>query len=256
MSNRILKESICMSREIDALTDFQECLFYRLIVKADDFGICPADPVILAHLLYPRREHTDKEQIREALGHFASLGLIRLYTAGDDTYLQLVSWSKHQRIRSCVRRNPAPEDGEPVPPAEAGKSKRKKKAEPKEKAGPAEPEEQEEPDGQAGREQDHAVIRELPVAELPLNDNTLYGVTRAEADEWARLYPAVNVEAELRKMAGWCAANPQRRKTRSGIRRFVNGWLAREQDRGQGVSLRPLPENPFIRMALEGKEDE
>lgn len=34
MGNRILKESICMSREIDALTDFQECLFCRIFFNA------------------------------------------------------------------------------------------------------------------------------------------------------------------------------------------------------------------------------
>ena len=33
-------------------------------------------------------------------------------------------------------------------------------------------------------------------------------------------------------MAGWLDANPTRRKTKAGIRRFVNGWLAKEQDRG------------------------
>jgi hypothetical protein len=32
-------------------------------------------------------------------------------------------------------------------------------------------------------------------------------------------------------MAGWLDANPTRRKTRSGIRRFISGWLAKEQNR-------------------------
>ena len=38
MPNRILKESICRSEEIDSLSWFEEVLFYRLIVICDDFG--------------------------------------------------------------------------------------------------------------------------------------------------------------------------------------------------------------------------
>ena len=57
MGNRILKESICTSNEIDALTWFEEVLFYRLIVSADDYGVYYADPILLAHTLFPRKEN-------------------------------------------------------------------------------------------------------------------------------------------------------------------------------------------------------
>jgi hypothetical protein len=46
------------------------------------------------------------------------------------------------------------------------------------------------------------------------------------------LYPAVDIPAECRKMAGWLIGNPGKRKTPRGIKRFVTGWLAKEQDRG------------------------
>ena len=36
MPNRVIKESICTSEQIDALTPFEEITFYRLIVNADD----------------------------------------------------------------------------------------------------------------------------------------------------------------------------------------------------------------------------
>ena len=32
-------------------------------------------------------------------------------------------------------------------------------------------------------------------------------------------------------MKGWCDSNPTKRKTRRGIKRFVNAWLSKEQDR-------------------------
>ena len=77
MSNRILKDSICMSAEIDALTWFEEVLFYRLIVTVDDYGIYPAEPVVLAHILFPRKENVSRKMVEEALKHMEKLRLIR-----------------------------------------------------------------------------------------------------------------------------------------------------------------------------------
>ena len=68
--------------------------------------------------------------------------------------------------------------------------------------------------------------------QLPLNDGKMFDVTREYVEEKKKLYPAVDVEQELRKMRGWCDDNPANRKTARGIKRFINGWLTREQDRG------------------------
>ena len=77
-----------------------------------------------------------------------------------------------------------------------------------------------------------AVSAPPPAVLLPLNDGSEYPVTAEAVAEWAKLYPAVDVMQELRSMRGWLASNPQRRKTKSGIQRFVNGWLAKEQNKG------------------------
>lgn len=49
---------------------------------------------------------------------------------------------------------------------------------------------------------------------------------------WAKAYPAVDVFQEIRAMESWLDANPKKRKTPAGVKRFVNSWLARSQDRG------------------------
>lgn len=79
-----------------------------------------------------------------------------------------------------------------------------------------------------------------PVCRIILNDKSLYPITQADVDKWAGLYPAVDILAELRKMAGWSDANPSKRKTKGGIQRFINGWLAKEQDRGGAASAPPV----------------
>lgn len=69
------------------------------------------------------------------------------------------------------------------------------------------------------------------IIELTLNDKSLYPIYESQVEEWKELYPAVDVEQELRKMKGWLNANPQNRKTKKGILRFVNSWLSRSQDK-------------------------
>lgn len=67
---------------------------------------------------------------------------------------------------------------------------------------------------------------------IPLNDNTKYDVPVLDVQHYKELYPAVDVEQELRGMCGWCEANSRNRKTRNGIKRFINGWLNKAQNQG------------------------
>lgn len=75
-------------------------------------------------------------------------------------------------------------------------------------------------------------LEEPAVITLILNDKSEYGVSQKEIDEYAELYPAIDVMQELRNMKGWCLANTAKRKTRRGIRAFINNWLSRSQNRG------------------------
>lgn len=70
------------------------------------------------------------------------------------------------------------------------------------------------------------------VIELILNDKSFYPITQQDINDWAEIYPNVNILQELRKMKGWCDSNPTKRKTSRGIKRFITNWLAREQDKG------------------------
>ena len=72
-----------------------------------------------------------------------------------------------------------------------------------------------------------------------LNDKSYYDVPLSDVEHYKELYPAVNVEQELRKMCGWAEANPKNRKTRSGIKRHINTWLSITQDRGGNNGFNP-----------------
>jgi len=73
---------------------------------------------------------------------------------------------------------------------------------------------------------------EADVEALILNDGSEWRPTEALFAEYVRLYPNVDVKQQFNVMRSWCLSNPKKRKTKRGITRFVNSWLAREQDRG------------------------
>ena len=75
-----------------------------------------------------------------------------------------------------------------------------------------------------------------PAAVLPLVDGTDFEISVKTASELSGLYPAVDVEQQLRNMRGWLWANPKNRKTKAGIMRFVNSWLSREQNSARPAS--------------------
>ena len=69
-------------------------------------------------------------------------------------------------------------------------------------------------------------------ARLPLVTNGEYHViTKEDVEKYQELYPGIDVPQEIRKMIGWCDANPKNRKTKTGVKRFINSWLSRAQDR-------------------------
>jgi hypothetical protein len=64
--------------------------------------------------------------------------------------------------------------------------------------------------------------------ELQLKDGSTYPVTAVEIEKLSEAYPGQDVETQLRRMMLWLDANPSRRKTRRGIKRFMVNWLSRQ----------------------------
>lgn len=82
-----------------------------------------------------------------------------------------------------------------------------------------------------------AELTEPVFIELPLTGSKSHPVAASRLPYYQNLYPAVDVEAELRKMVGWLNSNPSRRKTARGIEAFINSWLSRAQDSGSRIPV-------------------
>lgn len=74
---------------------------------------------------------------------------------------------------------------------------------------------------------------ESPIlAKLPLRGGGEFEVRQAFVAELEPIYPDVNVTRTVLEMRGWCLGNPDRMKTRKGIKRFITSWLQNEQEKG------------------------
>lgn len=107
MPNRIIKESICTSEQIDALLPIEEVAFYRLLVNCDDYGCFDAREKVVKSRLFPLRD-ISTEDVHRILDRLSEAGLIQLYEVDGKSYLNVCKWADHQRVRVSVHKYPMP----------------------------------------------------------------------------------------------------------------------------------------------------
>lgn len=232
MPNRIIRDGITTSEPLSRVSFQAECLFYRLIVVADDFGAFDGRAVIIRARAMPLRD-TLIADVEEWLRELAEHSLIVQYESEGRPYIAIPKFK--QRTRAGSSKYPLPDNwltddrqltvncqasahgggGGGVFVDGGGNG-----AEP-----PAAP---------------------PPVVLLPLNDGSQYGVKPEQVREWADLYRAIDVEAQLRAMRGWLLANASNRKTKNGIERFINRWLSQEQNKASKAGPTAAPINPAV----------
>ena len=119
MPNRIIKESICASEKINALTDFEFRLWIGLITQADDMGRGDARPAIIKGRVFPLRDRITTKDIDAAIHGLAAKGCVSLYMVGGKPYFWFPTWGEHQRVRNCKVKYPSPEEADNPPQSAA-----------------------------------------------------------------------------------------------------------------------------------------
>lgn len=246
MPNRIVRESICTSDSIDRLSWFEEVLFYRLIVNCDDFGRFDGRPAVVKNRLFPLKENLTLKTVETALHGLANAGLITLYVFEGKRFLCLPTWGKYQTQRAKVSKYPAPE----INPQNNASNMQDNESKCKQMISDVPVFENRESRIEfdirdAGYSAEPQAPSAPPACCLPLNDGTEYAVSVEQCQEWAGLYPAVDVMQQLRNMIGWLNANPAKRKTVRGINAFIVRWLAKEQDKG-GAKSAPAKSSGYV----------
>ena len=214
MPTRMIRDGILTSERINALSERAELFYRRLMSVVDDYGRFSANPTLLCTYCYPLKRTTREETIKGHLAECVRTGVVMVYEVDGKPFLEVQDFG--QRVQSKSK-YPAP-DGSAVIHGES----------PEKTAlvgvGVVDVIE----DGKDGAEPPAAPP---PAITFPLNTGEEYPITADQALEFGSLYPAVDVQAQLRKMRGWLLANPANRKTKAGILRFVTRWLGDEQDK-------------------------
>lgn len=226
MPNRLIKETIRTSKKINSLSDFEFRTWAYLVTYVDDYGRGSADPEILKGFVFPRRKGVREQDIQKAMATLERTGSILLYEVAGEPYFCFPNWSEHQRIQTKKSKYPAPSDFDISRWVTVGHGESPPESNPNPNPNP----------NPESNPKDYCAEPQAagapPVISLPLNDGTFFDVSENDRAKWSQLYPNVDVLQQLRNMAGWCDANPTKRKTRGGIKRFITAWLAREQDKG------------------------
>lgn len=108
MPNRVLSESVKRSEQIDQLSWFDEVVFYRALLTADDYGCLDGRPKLLKSDLFPTRDDVTRKAIEDSLAKLTSTDLLRAYEVSGKPYMLFPTWEKHQRIRRKKQKYPWP----------------------------------------------------------------------------------------------------------------------------------------------------
>lgn len=115
MPNRIIKETIHDSEDVNKMTDFQFRLWVNLIAYVDDYGRGDARPAIIKGKCFPLRDRLTNKDIEAALKALAGIGCVGLYEVDGKPYLYFPTWESHQRVRQKVSKYPAPPENDNLP---------------------------------------------------------------------------------------------------------------------------------------------
>ncbi len=235
---RSIKPELLEDDKTASLDDLQWRLFVSLILLADDYGNFRANPVRVAGAALWARPMVDVVPALEAL---QQAGLIRLYSVGGQPYGHINGWSKHQKVdHPGPPKCPKPEEAdglandsrmvrEPLAPDLSGSEGIGSESDlaPRQadlSSPPAEPD------------------PPVPGLDFPVdgagpasNRAATWSATESAIRSLSAAFPSLDVVGECRKAKAWVEANPAKRKTASGMRRFLVNWLSRAQNSGRGA---------------------
>ena len=100
MPNRILRDYTA-SLAVNQLDYLGECLFVRLIQKADDFGRFYGNPTLIRSLLFPLKDGLRDSDISARLAACEKAGLIRVYESSGKPFIEIVKFG--QRLKECTK---------------------------------------------------------------------------------------------------------------------------------------------------------
>jgi hypothetical protein len=208
------------------LAEFCQQLYPLLVAHADDFGRLQGDPFTVKHAIDPTSPRSIQD-FEIGLKSLNDVGLLIWYQVGDRRFIQIQNFDPHQsglhKRSSSAFPEPPGNSGNIAEFPSEGKGTEQKRTQQNLVISP-------EPHGDSGQVAAKTFL-EFPVVG---RGGPTWCLTEALVSEFEQLYPTVNVRQESRAALGWVRSNQGRRKTVSGMRKFLNGWMTKATNGGRG----------------------
>jgi len=81
---------------------------------------------------------------------------------------------------------------------------------------------------------------EVVFEELPVLGGGTFKVSESQVGKWQEYFPAIDVKEQIKMAHSWLDANPKNQKR--DVKRFLNNWLMRNQERARANSKAPVQE--------------
>ena len=236
---RSLKPSFFKNEHLAECEPMARLLFAGLWTLADSQGRLECRPLRIKAELFPY----DNCDIIALLAQLEDRGFVVAYRVGDRTYLEIPTFTDHQRCHPSEQPDgiPAADSGEIVKfHGEPGKIIANCALYPS-TFNPSTSNPESAPSKPATRS------GSKPADPIRWNSESGWeGITDADHAEWSQAYPAADLSVELAKANQWLKANPKKARKSNWRRWLTTVWLSKCQDRGgtHREAARPAAQPP------------
>ena len=232
---RTIKPEFWRNKTLAQQKEFTRLLAIALLNMADDEGYFEADEALIRGDVFPFEK--DCKRIHGGLTELSRIGYLAIAEHSFKGKIGLVlAFQKHQVIN-----RPTPSKLRQSFEECQGKSGQNIDSR-RTHGGLTEGSVLEREQGTGNREGEQGDSLELKEASKPYDVGIVFDLIGSDpgpyspsvqlVQDFKRFYPNIDVVQHLLAAAAWHATNPKRRKTRSGIEKFLNGWLSKEANRG------------------------
>lgn len=223
---------------------------HKQVMSGAVFDLQPGD-VIFGRAKVAEELGIGEQSIRTALKLLEKLEIVTSRATNRCTVVSFVNWHRYQDSQPAPNQHltsdqPAPNQHLTTNKNDIKKEYKNKKEERKTDLAQS--------DAGASSAQEPADKQERYVAMIPLADGSEFPVPVSLASEYAAAYPGVDVAGELAQVRAWCLSNPRKRKTKTGVLRFLNSWLDRAQNNASRASPAATSSRPMTARQVEAAE--
>ena len=209
--------------------------FIGLWNHSDDYGVVKGNAGWLKNHIFPYEDSLSTQKFSGWLTELESGSWIVPFTADNEKFYFIRNFLKHQFVnRPSKQRNPIPPDniidgsmtahGVLIDEIEIER----------------EIEYSTEP--QCGPAQQPILFFPL-VNKTPSGEPEQFPIYQTDVDIWQDTYSGIDALQAIKECRQWNIDNPTRRKTITGIKKHINTWLGKAQNKSPGKPIQPQPVN-------------